>query len=186
MLAQKLPEAEAGCVEGVNQLAEEFDIAIIGVHHFNKGKRDIAGDSISGSHAYRDAARAIWLFALDKKEPTRRLMVCDKHNWAEHRPLGLAYRIEQGRIVYEADPLELSADDLMNQGAVQSLEIACSWLLAQLSSGPQPAIDMKAAAAVADISDTTLNRAKKQLGVVTRREKNRWTWTLPSAQQVQP
>ena len=99
----------------LTQLSEEHDLAIIGIHHFNKGKRDVAGDSISGSHAYRDAARSIWLFALDSEDPTRRLMVCDKHNWAEERPLGLAYRIENGRIQYEAEPLDMSADELLAQ-----------------------------------------------------------------------
>ncbi len=160
---------------------EENDIAIIGIHHFNKGKRDVAGDSISGSHAYRDAARSSWLFALDGNDPTRRLMVCDKHNWAEQCPTGLAYRIEQGRIQYESEPLEMSSDELLMQGTQQSLDIACAWLLAQLSAGPQPATNLQIAAAVEGIADRTLARAKKRLGVESTKKKDHWVWSLPTA-----
>ena len=165
----------------LTQLSEEYDIAIIGIHHFNKGKRDVAGDSISGSHAYRDAARSIWLFAMDGNDPTRRLMVCDKHNWAEQRPSGLAYRIEAGRIHYEAEPLDMSSDELLAQGTQQALDIACAWLLAQLSAEPQPATKLQIAATVEGIRERTLNRAKKRLGVVSTKKKDHWEWSLPTA-----
>ena len=158
---------------------------MIGIHHFSKAKREVAGDAISGSHAYRDAARSIWLFALDGNDQTRRLMVCDKHNWAEHRPLGLAYRIEGGRIQYEAEPLEITADELLAQGTQRSLDVACAWLLTQLSAGPQPAINLQIAAAAENIADRTLNRAKKRLGIASRKERDRWIWALPTADQKQ-
>ena len=165
----------------LTQLSEEFNIAVIGIHHFNKGKREIAGDSISGSHAYRDAARSIWLFALDDNDPGRRLMVCDKHNWAEQRPLGLAYRIEAGRIQYEAEPLDMTADELLVQGTQKSLDIACAWLVAQLSTGPQSATNIQIAATVKGIPERTLNRAKKCLSIVSTKDGNRWIWSLPTA-----
>jgi AAA domain-containing protein len=163
----------------LTQLAEEFDIALLGIHHFNKGKRDHAGDSISGSHAYRDASRAIWLFALDKDDRDRRLMVCDKNNWAEKHPPGLAYRITAGRIQYEAERLEMTSDELMGQRSQQQLDVANSWLAAQLSAGPQTATDMQIAATMAGISNVTLRRAKKSLGVVSKQESNGWYWSLP-------
>lgn len=164
----------------LSQISEEFNIAILGIHHFNKGKREIAGDSISGSHAYRDAGRAIWLFALDRDDPSRRLMVCDKHNWAPDRPPGLAYRIEAGQVIYEPEPLEMTSDELMTQGEQRSLDIACSWLLTKLNSGRQPAIDLQIGAAAEGIKDRTLQRAKKRLQIGSRRENNQWFWQLPT------
>ena len=164
----------------LTQLAEEFNIAVVGVHHFNKSKRDFAGDSISGSHAYRDAARSIWLFALDADDPTRRLMVCDKHNWAEQRPLGLAYRIESGRIRYEAEPLDMTCDELLSQVTERAVDVARAWLLTQLSAGPQPPMNLQIAAAADGIADRTLQRAKKSLGVVSQREGKNWIWSLPT------
>jgi hypothetical protein len=163
----------------LTQLAEEFDIALLGIHHFNKGKRDHAGDSISGSHAYRDASRAIWLFALDSDDRDRRLMVCDKNNWAEKHPPGLAYRIIAGRIQYEADPLEMTSDELMGQGNQQQLDVAYAWLAAQLSTGPQTVVNLQLAAMMAGISERTLRRAKKSLGVVSDRDGTGWRWSLP-------
>ena len=165
----------------LTQISEEYNIAVIGIHHFSKAKRDVAGDAISGSHAYRDAARSIWLFALDGNDTTRRLMVCDKHNWAEHCPPGLAYRIVNGRIQYEAVPLEMTSDQLLVQGTQQPLDVACAWLLARLSAGPQPAINMQIAATAENISDRTLKRAKKRLGVVSLKQGDHWTWSLPTA-----
>ena len=163
----------------LTQLAEEFDIALLGIHHFNKGKRDHAGDSISGSHAYRDASRAIWLFALDSDDRDRRLMVCDKNNWAEKHPPGLAYRITAGRIQYEAEPLEMTSDELMGQRNQQQLDVAYAWLAAQLSAGPQKAVAMQIAATMAGIADMTLRRAKKALGVVSKQDSDGWQWALP-------
>lgn len=162
----------------LTQLAEEYNIAILGIHHFNKGRRDVAGDQISGSHAYRDAARAIWLFALDAKDPSRRLMVSDKNNWAAERPLGLAYRITAGRIEYEAAPVELTSDELLSQGVQDSLAIACSWLTAQLSAGPRSAVDLQIAATASNIKERTLHRAKDQLGVQSAKEGSHWMWRL--------
>jgi hypothetical protein len=163
----------------LTQLAEEFNLAILGVHHFNKGRKDVAGDAISGSHAYRDAARTTWLFALDEKDPARRLMVCDKNNWAETRPSGLAYRIVSGRIYYEPTPLEMTADELMKQGTENALDIACSWLLAQLSSGPRSALELQVAATADRIADRTLTRAKERLQVHSYKESGSWFWRLP-------
>ncbi|MCE9552870.1 MAG: AAA family ATPase [Planctomycetes bacterium] len=165
----------------LTQLAEEFNIAVLGIHHFNKGKREVAGDSISGSHAYRDAARAAWLFALDAEDPTRRLMVCDKHNWSEQWPPGLAYRIESGRIQYEAEPLDMTADELLSQATPKPVEVACAWLAAQLSSGPQPAANLQIAATLDHVSKRTLDRAKERLKVKSEKEGDHWVWSLPMA-----
>ena len=169
----------------LTQLAEEFNLAVIGIHHFSKAKRDVAGDAISGSHAYRDAARSIWLFALDGNDPTRRMMVCDKHNWAEQCPPGLAYRIEAGRIQYEAEPLDMSSDELLAQGTQQPVDIASAWLLAQLSAGEQPPINLQIAAAAEGIADRTLKRAKKRLGIVSSKQGDQWICALPEVQEQQ-
>ena len=169
----------------LTQLAEEFNIAVLGIHHFAKGKREYAGDSISGSHAYRDAGRAIWLFALDAHNSARRLMVCDKSNWSEEWPQGLAYRIEGGRIQYEAQPLDMTADELMAQSKPQLLEVACDWLEEQLSAGPQSAANIQIAATVERISERTLNRAKKRLGVESVKEGDHWFWSIPPAVENQ-
>jgi hypothetical protein len=170
----------------LTQLSEEQDIAILGIHHFNKGKREVAGDSISGSHAYRDAARSIWLFALDGDDPARRMMVCDKHNWAEQRPPGLAYRIAAGRIEYESEPLDMTADELLAQGTQQPVDVACSWLLERLAGGEKPAMDIQIAAAMDGIAERTLKRAKKRLGILSERKGEHWFWKLPEYQPQEP
>lgn len=162
----------------LSKLGEDFDIAVLGIHHFSKGKRDHAGDAVSGSHAYRDAARSLWLFALDNQDPSRRLMVNDKSNWAEARPSGLAYRIVNGVITYEQESLELTSDDLVNMKGPRQLDLACAWLANQLASGPQPSTNILAAAAAQNISNRTLHRAKKELGIVSTKQDGQWMWAF--------
>ena len=73
----------------------------------------------------------------------------------------------------------MSADELMTQGTEQALDVARAWLLTQLADGAQQAINLQIAAAAKNISDRTLNRAKKSLGIVSRKTKDSWLWELP-------
>jgi hypothetical protein len=158
---------------------------VLGVHHFRKGKREVAGDAISGSHAYRDAARAVWIFVEDPEEQGRCLMVCDKFNWAERRPPGLAYRIQAGQVIYEPKPLDVTSDELFSQGFGTRLDLACAWLRARLASGSQLVTNVRVAAAVEGITARTLDRAKDRLQVTAERSGKSWQWSLPVAAEVQ-
>lgn len=51
-------------MDPLNAMAAELGVAIIGIAHFRKGGGN-QSDLISGSHAWRDAARAVMLFARD-------------------------------------------------------------------------------------------------------------------------
>ena len=51
--------------------------------------------------------------------------------------------------------------------------------LAQLSAGPQPATDLIIAGAMSGVSERTLKRAKKTLGVVSIKGEGIWQWSLP-------
>ena len=167
----------------LTQISEEFNIAVIGVHHFAKAKRDVAGDAVSGSHAYRDAARSLWLFALDAEDRLRRLMVWDKYNYVDHQPPGMAYRVIDGVIRYEQEMLEITSDELLQQGTQRPIDIALTWLMEKLLPGPMLAADLYIAAATENISDKTLKRAKKGLQVKSGKKGGSWWWTLPQRGQ---
>ena len=68
---------------------------------------------------------------------------------------------------------------LLGQRTQQQLDVAYAWLAAQLSAGPQKAGDMKIAATMAGISNMTLRRANKSLGIVSMQDSEGWHWSLP-------
>jgi hypothetical protein len=73
---------------------------------------------------------------------------------------------------------ELSADAL-NQSPAAPLRIchqAAAWLSAQLAAGPRKASELYAAAATAGIPERTLERAKAELRIGSRKAHSVWYW----------
>ncbi|MCI2185205.1 AAA family ATPase [Bifidobacterium tibiigranuli] len=60
-------------------LAEDLDIAIVGILHFNKGA-GYASDKVSGSHAFRDICRSLLLVAKDDEDGSI-IATLDKNNY---------------------------------------------------------------------------------------------------------
>ena len=77
------------------KFAKELDIALIWVHHFNKGQGH-ASDRMSGSHAYRDIPRSVLLLAKDE-DSGERMLSHDKSNYGELQP-SLAFAIATAEI----------------------------------------------------------------------------------------
>ena len=76
-------------------LAKELDMALIWVHHFNKGQGH-ASDRMSGSHAYRDIPRSVLLLAQDE-DSGERILSHDKSNYGELQP-SVAFSIETAEV----------------------------------------------------------------------------------------
>lgn len=55
-----------------------------------------------------------------------------------------------------------------------------------LAGGPVAAADGEAAARAEGISSRTLDRARRQLGVVATRDGGHWLWSLPHAKDATP
>ena len=77
------------------KFAKELDIALIWVHHFNKGQGH-ASDRMSGSHAYRDIPRSVLLLAKDE-DSGERILSHDKSNYGELQP-SLAFAIATAEV----------------------------------------------------------------------------------------
>ena len=52
-------------VDPLNQMGQELGVTIIGIAHFRKGG-GAQSDMVSGSHAWRDASRGLWVFAKEE------------------------------------------------------------------------------------------------------------------------
>lgn len=82
-------------LDPLNALAQRLDIAVVLVMHFNKGSQS-ASDRVSGSHAFRDTARAVLLLAVDD-ETDQRILTMDKGNTTP-RALSLAFAIDDAHV----------------------------------------------------------------------------------------
>ena len=94
------------------QLAERHRVAIVMVNHLSKGAGAKAIYRSMGSMGFIAAARAAWHFAKDPENEQRRLILPAKMNLAPN-PTGLAYCIEDGAVRWEADPVRMTADELL-------------------------------------------------------------------------
>jgi len=80
--------------------------------------------------------------------------------------------------------VDLSADELCGPTAAQvsrrPRERAAEFLREALAGGPRPVSELEKLAADRGMNWRTLERAKQAIGVVTEREKQGWSWRLPS------
>jgi hypothetical protein len=82
------------------------------VMHMTKGTGTKAIYRASGTLAFVAASRVAWLVIRDPADKDRRLMLPAKCNIIQ-RPTGLAYRIRDGVIQWEATPIDKTADEAL-------------------------------------------------------------------------
>lgn len=176
-------------------LAEKYSVAVLAVTHLNKGQSD-AIYRVLGSVGFVAAARTVWFVVRDKQQPTRRLMLQGKNNLGDAS--GVAFRVEsapgpQGTsvpgVAWESDPVTVGLDEALapvEGGSQTELERAREFLRSELAAGPMPANQVQAGARANAISEKTLNRAKKDLGVVARKGAfaGGWNWALSEEGQL--
>jgi hypothetical protein len=190
-----------GMLAPLAKLAAQSGAAVVGVHHMNKGGG--AGGNgggagglssiiyrASGSIALTAAARAVWVVARDRNDPSgqRRLMLPVKNNLGDDKS-GFAYAIVDGAIAWEPQPVDVSADEALGGGAGRvgrsplEREEAVEFLKEVLSGGAMKVPAIREAAARDGLSWGTVLRAKMELGVRSfRKEMNGpWCWIAGAA-----
>lgn len=174
-------------------LAEETNVAVIGLAHFNKNTASATSVMrVLGSVAFVNAARAVWVVWPDNDDPSRKLLLRSKGNLSE--PLwGLAYRIvgnpetRQPHLEWEDAQVSMSADQAMAPlKPPTATEEAATWLRELLAEGPKPQTEIKLAAEMDGHSWSTVKRAKDRVGVDSKpvREGDKvksWAWSLRSS-----
>jgi putative DNA primase/helicase len=174
----------------LKDFAEDHNIAVLGLTHPAKTVTK-AMNAATGSQAFIAAARSAYLFTREMnegQETGRTLMLPIKNNLAPRKE-GLAFRIGQqlvcdGRIVapyvdWDSAPITMSADEALaatmevggGDGASGALSEAMNFLREEFSVAERmEASIIEKQARKAGISQRTLKRARKELGVVSRRE----------------
>lgn len=110
---------------------------------------------------------------------------------------GLAYRLSDGVVCWDEVPVQMTADEHLEQenqpvrqssGLGKAVAYAVKWLTETLSGGPILATEIEQLAHDADISESTLKRAKKKAGITSRREgfgtDAVFRWFLPETDDI--
>jgi len=180
-----------GVLSPVANLAEKHDVTIIGVLHLNK-KTDISSIyRVMGSMAFVAAARSVWLIAKEKNEnedQSLRYFAPLKTNLSADVPETLAFKIEENMVVFkDTDRIPPTADELLahkvNPPKEGVRESAKQFLRVILKGGPVGVIAIQKEAKENGISPATLQRAKDELGIESKRidegQTHKWVWQFP-------
>jgi hypothetical protein len=171
-------------------LAERTGAAVVGVRHLNKA---VATSNPlyrgGGSIGIIGAARSGLLVAKDPDDPERRVLAVTKSNLSTC-PAALAFRLVQraegvaavewlGETSHRADDLLATAAETRPTALAAALE----FLQGALADGPLAVEALKVQTTAAGLAWRTVERAKAQLGVETRRRGfgvgGEWEWFSP-------
>jgi hypothetical protein len=177
------------------KLADKHNVAIICVSHLNKMSNGNAISRVSGSVAFTAASRAAFLVAKDKTDDNKRLFLQLKNNLGNCKH-GFAFEIEPytlnndiltSRIKWLDEIVNISADEAINSSFSSSafdnnssLKEAKEFLQNLLLHQKVPQQDIKKKAEESGYSWRTIERAKKELNVKSKKVKTTWYWYLLS------
>ena len=161
-------------------LCDETGATIILVRHLRKAEALRAMYRGQGAIDISGAARSI-LLAGKHPDSGQRAIVHVKCNIAALGP-SLGYSIAESengssRIIWSGES-DITENDLVapKKGSDSALDEAKAFVTEQLANGPRLARDLQALADQREISEKTLKRAKKALGVQSHRRDGGWTW----------
>jgi hypothetical protein len=116
-------------------------------------------------------------------ESKRRFLINTKFNIGD-KPNSLAFEIKDGKVVFEKEPVNITAQDIfeVKREAPQRDEIG-EWLLDSLKDGPKPAKVIYKQAKIKNYCEKTLKSAKKAKDITSYYVWNEktWYWKLPES-----
>jgi putative DNA primase/helicase len=186
-------------------LAADLKVAIIGIMHFNK-KLDVTNAllRVSDSLAYGATARHVYGVVADA-DNRRELLVVAKNNLSTNaagKALAFSFGVRDvgtdpnsgetiaaPHIMWHSEYVDVTATEAMQAASEfkspTAVDDAKQFLRALLSSngGRLSQADIEEVAAAEKISDKTLRRAKKALGIRAEKDHSvkdgKWSWVLP-------
>lgn len=182
-------------------LAAEYEVTVIGIMHFNKSAGNVA-DKVSGSHAFRDVARSLVLFATDS-ETGKRVISFDKSSYSAAAGSSLEFELESVMIptddgattqvarVANLGLSDVSVSDIVNRDTTtandsEDRNAAQSFVLDYLKgceACEAPASDVIKAGRAAGFSEKDMKNARSRVRsprVVSRKSGVRagWVWAI--------
>jgi hypothetical protein len=164
-------------VKSLAELARDTGKPVLLTHHARKrGILDIGEgmtlDRSRGSSGITQTARMVWGIDIpDPHTPDNRRLSVIKSNLAP-KPNPLGFTVNGQGIVFGEAP-EPPRQETQTDRAIELLQTT-------LDDGPVASTVLETEAKGAAISWSTMKRAKEQLGVVAKRDNDRWYWALPA------
>lgn len=162
----------------LGRVAEDNECAIVLIGH--KGKNQMYGElqSLLGSTDQVAAARSVLTVT---KHPNDKTLSLINHTKSSLSASGksLTFSIdENGRIVW-GDFFDITNNGDDTEEKITKRGFAKDFLREILASGSVSANEIYSAANQKQISDKTLQRSKKELGIISYSEGGMWFWKLP-------
>jgi len=170
----------------LKDIAETGETAVLIVRHLTKAKHDKAIYRGGGSMDVIGAARSAFLVCEHPNDSSTKLVVHIKHNIAK-RGQTQSYEIyadDGGMATLNwLGPSDITIDDLISSEGgsprMSALDEAIQFLRVFLKNGPEATTKVEKEAAARDISEKTLERARRSLGVVSKKKDKSWVLSLP-------
>jgi archaellum biogenesis ATPase FlaH len=172
----------------IQDMAEKTGTAILLVSHLNKSTGQNAMNRISGSIGLPAACRAAYSVSRDQDDDSIRYFSPIKNNLGVDSgsfTYTLEVKNEIPYIEWGDSIIDLTADEAMGSTHGESksaLDEAKDFLLEELSYGAMRESEIRKRAYSCDISNASLKRAKKKLGIKSTHEGGRdghWDWHFP-------
>ena len=176
-------------MDGLSRLAEEFHCLVLLLRHLGKAKASRAIHQGLGSIDLTGAVRTELMAGCTPDDPSQRAIVHVKSNLGELGP-SLGYIIEADGSFRWTGESKLTAAVLLapesNDEETGAMAEAKDFLSSALAQGARPAKDVEAEARQEGIRERTLKRAKKLLGVRSRKcgMTGAWEWYLAEGGQT--
>jgi hypothetical protein len=163
---------------GVAAMAEKYSCTVLAVGHMNKATGTKSLYRGLGSIDIAALARSVMLVERSENEQNIRVLSHIKSSLAPEGP-ALAFRIGTHSALnfmgeYDGD-MECGDYDGLEDG---KRELAANVILGLLSDGMMSSVLIQHACAEAGISERTVKRAKKDLGIRSIRKPDGWYWSI--------
>lgn len=179
----------------ISSLAEKYDVAVVLICHFNKNGKGDAITRVLGSTDIMGICRSYIALGPVPGEDDMKFMSHEKSS-LEKRGKTILFEIDpdKGGVVYLGEN-NLTMDDytaIRNKKRVSNapaVEAAKIFLTENMPEGRRLAKELKNLAAANKISDRSLQRAREELGIITKMTKtfpSQAEWILPGHEEDQP
>lgn len=183
-------------LQGLVDLAERFDCAVLGITHFSKGSAGSnPADRVLGSQAFGALARTV-LVAAKQEDSDLRVLARAKSNIAIDTG-GCSYTVQECTVgdgipatrVLWGDKIDGTARDILadvegdnSEERRTELDEACDFLRDLLANGPVATKQIKVDADGSGLTWATVRRAQKAIGAKAKKGgmESGWSWELPA------
>ena len=181
----------------LQMLAGKLGIAFVLIQHTGKTKKDNVQQNVLGSTGIVASCRSVWGVYNDPADDSKRLFVPVKNNCGyNHTAVSYQITAPDGKVEILETGLQIKAEEIEAEIAAAkkaatkqqagAMDRAIVLLSEFLGEGGKPASEVIKTGKAKGFSERTMDRAKKALGISSRKEGNGgWIWELPVPQECQ-